>query len=82
MTYHSKYGKNFNPAAIDSYELTTLISKQFHASKGFCINKTFILYTIHRHEIHEKSIFPRFLIFGFNFRLDSLYLTDWGKLFQ
>ena len=46
------------------------------------MNKTFILYTIHRHKIHEQSIFSRFLIFVFNSTIDSLYLIDWGKLFQ
>ena len=63
-------------------EHTTLISKQFHASTGCYINKTFILYTIHRHKIHEQSKFPRSFIFVFNSRIDSLYLADWGKLFQ
>ena len=37
-------------------EYTKLISKQFHASTGCYMNKTFILYTIHRHKIHEQSI--------------------------
>ena len=60
-------------------EHTTLLSKQFHASTGCYINKTFILYTIHRRKIHEQSIFPRPFIFVFNSRTDSLYLTDWGK---
>ena len=46
------------------------------------MNKTFILYTIHRHKIHEQSIFPRSFIFVFNSTIDSLYLIDWGKLFQ
>ena len=32
------------PCAV---EYTTWISKQFHASTGCYINKTFILYTIH-----------------------------------
>ena len=41
-----------------------------------------ILYTIHRHKIHEQSIFPRFFIFVFNSTIDSLYFIDLGKLFQ
>ena len=57
-------------------------SKQFHASTGRYISKSFILYPTHRHKIHEQSIFPRFFIFVFNSAIDSLYLTDWGKLFQ
>ena len=63
-------------------EHTTLTSKQFHAFPACYINKTFILYTIHRHKIHEQSIFPRSFIFVFNSKIDSLYLTDWGKLFN
>ena len=46
---------------------------------GSCIhrmNKTFILYTLHRHEIHEQSIFPKSFIFVFNSTIDSLYLID------
>ena len=38
-------------------EHTKLISKQFHASTGCYINRTFILCTTHRHKIHEQSIF-------------------------
>ena len=46
------------------------------------VHKTFILYTIHRDNIHEQSKFPRSFIFVFNSTIDSLYLIDWGKLFQ
>ena len=67
------------PSAV---EHTTMIPKQFHASTGCYIIKTFILYTIHGHKMHEQSIFPRSFIFVFNSRIDSLYLPDWGKLFQ
>ena len=63
-------------------EHTTLISKQFHASPGRYISKSLILYPTHRHKIHGQSIFSRFFIFVFNSAIDSLYLTDWGKLFQ
>ena len=66
-----------------------LMSKQhihiktvFPASTGRYISKSFILYPTHRHKIHEQSIFPRFFIFVFNSAIYSLYLTDWGKLFQ
>ena len=41
-----------------------------------------MLYIIHRHKIHEQSIFSRPFIFAFNSTIDSLYLIDWGKLFQ
>ena len=58
---------------------TTLLSKQFHASTGCYIYKTFILYTVHGRKIHEQSTFPRPFIFVFNSRTDSLYLTDRGK---
>ena len=58
-----------------------MISKQLHTSTGCYINKTFLLYIIHRHKIHEQSIFPRSFIF-LNSTIDSLYLIDWGKLFQ
>ena len=37
------------PSAV---EHTTMIPKQFHASTGCYIIKTFILYTIHGHKIH------------------------------
>ena len=73
---------NFDAAATWSHEHVTLISKQFHASTGRYISKSFIRYPTHRHKIHEQSIFPRFFIFAFNSAIDSLYLTDWGKLFQ
>ena len=63
-------------------EHTILTSKQFHAFTGYYINKTFILYTIHGYKIHAQSTFPRSFIFAFNSRIDSLYLADWGKLFQ
>ena len=63
-------------------EYTTLTSKQVHASTGCYINKNFILYTIHRHKIHEQSIFSISFIFVFNSTIDSLYLIDWGRLFQ
>ena len=46
-------------------EHTTLTSKQFHVFTGCYINKTFILYTIHRHKIHEQLIFHSYI---FNFR--------------
>ena len=46
------------------------------------MNKTFIFSTIHRHKIHEQSIFSRSFIFVFNSKIDSLYLIDSGKLFQ
>ena len=68
-------------AAIHNHEHTTLISKQVHASIH-TLNKTFILYTIHRHKIHEQAIFPRSFIFLFNSTIDSLSLIDNGKLFQ
>ena len=61
---------------------TTSTSKQFHASTGCEINKTSILYTIHRHKTHEQWVLPRSFILEFNSRIDSLYLRDWGKLFQ
>ena len=64
-----------NAAAICSHEHTTLKSKQFHASAGCYLNKTFILCN-KIHEIHEQSIFPRSSIFVFNSTIDSLYLTD------
>ena len=51
------------PYAVES---NTLTSKQFHASKGCYINKTFLFYTIHRHKLHEQPIFPRSFIFAFN----------------
>ena len=78
----SSHQSNINAAAIRSHERTTLISKQFHASTGCYINKTFLLQTIHRHKIHEQSVFPRSFIFVFNSRIDSLYLADRGKLSQ
>ena len=46
------------------------------------MNKTFVLYTIHRHKIYEQSIFHRSFIFVFNSTIDSLYLIDFGKLFE
>ena len=63
-------------------EHTTLTSKQFHASTGCYINKTFILCTIHQHKTHEQAIFSRSLSFVFNSRINSLYLTDWARLSQ
>ena len=45
------------------------------------MNKTFILYTIHRHKIHEQSIFPRSFIFVFNSIIDSLF-TIFNRLGQ
>ena len=67
---------NINVAAINNHEHTTLLLKQLRASKGCYINKTFILYIIHRHKIHKQSIFPRFFIFVFNLKIDSPYLID------
>ena len=54
-----------NAAAICTHEHTTLLSKRFHSSTGCCINKTFVLYTIHRHKTHEQSIFLRSFILVF-----------------
>ena len=68
--------------AICSHEHTILITKQFHVSTGCYINKNFIFYTIHQHKIHEQSILPRSFISFFDSRIDSVYLTDRGKLFQ
>ena len=59
---------------------TISTSKQFHATTGCYINKTFLLCTIHWHKIHEQSIFPRSFISVFNSRINLPYLTDWGKL--
>ena len=44
-------------------EHTTLTPKWCH------IKKTFVLYTIHRHKIHEQSLFSRSFIFVFNSRI-------------
>ena len=66
--------------AICSHERIILITKQFHVSTGCYINKTFIFYTIHQHKIHEQSILPRSFILFFDSRIDSVYLTDRGKL--
>ena len=66
--------------AICSHEHIILITKQFHVSTGCYINKTFIFYTIHQRKIHEQSIFPRSFILFFDSRIDSVYLTDRGKL--
>ena len=57
-------------------EHTTLTSKQFHASIRWDMNKSFILYYIHRLKIHEQSILSRSFSFVFNSRIDSRYLAD------
>ena len=65
---------------MHSHKHTTLISRQVHASTGWI--KLLFFKLVHWHKIHAQSIFPRSFIFVFNSAIVSLYLTDWGKLFQ
>ena len=69
-----QWGSHTHPRA---YQIDIKIGSCIHR-----VNKTFSLYAIHRHKIHEQPIFPWSFISVFNLTIDSLYLIDWGKLFQ